>query len=92
MIIIEDSHSNFLGRFKKKSAVITARNPFQKDEQLHDYEMDSEDEEAEQNGEDIDKKDVEEEQEDEEMANEEEEEPGFIVSDGHLSVCEYDFS
>jgi hypothetical protein len=26
------------------------------------------------------------------MANEEEEEVGFIVSDGHLSVCEYDFS
>ena len=23
---------------------------------------------------------------------EEEEEPGFIVSDGHLSVCEYDFT
>ena len=54
--------------------------------------MDSEDEWAERNGEDIDKKDVEEEQEDEEMANEEEEEEGFIVSDGHLSVCEYDFS
>ena len=41
--------------------------------------------------EDIEKKDVEEEQEDEEMANEEDEEAGFIVSDGHLSVCEYDF-
>jgi len=26
------------------------------------------------------------------MANEEDEEEGFIVSDGHLSVCEYDFS
>lgn len=72
--------------------MVTARNPFKKDDQLFDYEMDSEDEEAEQNGEDIDKKDVEEEQEDEEMANEEEEEPGFIVSDGHLSVCEYDFT
>lgn len=54
--------------------------------------MDSEDEEAEQNGEDISQKDVEEEQEDEEMVNEDEEEPGFIVSDGHLSVCEYEFS
>ena len=72
--------------------MVTARNPFKKDDQLFDYDMDSEDEEAEQNGEDIDKKDVEEEQEDEEMANEEEEEPGFIVSDGHLSVCEYDFT
>lgn len=55
--------------------------------------MDSEDEWAERNGEDLDKKDVEEEQEDEEIANEDgEEEEGFIVSDGHLSVCEYDFS
>ncbi len=54
--------------------------------------MDSEDEWAEQHGEDLDKKDADEEQEDEEMANEEEEEAGFIVSDGHLSVCEYDFS
>ncbi len=26
------------------------------------------------------------------MANEEEEDDGFLVSDGHLSVCEYDFS
>ena len=26
------------------------------------------------------------------MASEEGEEAGFIVSDGHLSVCEYDFS
>lgn len=59
---------------------------------MFDYEMDSEDEWAEQHGEDIDKKDVEEEQEDEEMANEEDEVEGFIVSDGHLSVCEYDFS
>lgn len=92
VIIIEDSHSNFLGRYFKKSSVITARNPFKKDEQLFDYDMDSEDEEAEQNGEDIEKKDIEEEQEDEEMANEEEEEPGFIVSDGHLSINEYDFS
>ena len=26
------------------------------------------------------------------MANEDEEDAGFIVSDGHLSVCEYEFS
>ena len=73
--------------------MITARNPFKRDEGLIDYEMDSEDEWAEQHGEDLDKKDAEEEQEDEEMANgEDEEEGGFIVSDGHLSVCEYEFS
>ena len=63
-----------------------------KDEKVIDYEMESEDEWAEQHGEDIEKKDVEEEAEDEEMANEEEEDGGFIVSDGHLSVCEYEFS
>jgi hypothetical protein len=57
-----------------------------------DYEMDSEDEWAEQHGEDLEKKDAEEELEDEEMANDDEEEGGFIVSDGHLSVCEYEFS
>lgn len=72
--------------------MITCRNPCKKDETLIDYDMDSEDEWAEQNGEDLDKKDAEEELEDEEMANEDDEEGGFIVSDGHLSVCEYDFS
>lgn len=61
MIIIEDSHSNFTGHSDKKSTVLTARNPYKRDELLFDYDMDSEDEWAEQNGEDIDKKDVEEE-------------------------------
>ena len=41
-IIIDDSHSNFYGRLHKKSALITARNPFKKDETVLDYEMDSE--------------------------------------------------
>lgn len=60
-ITIEGTHSNFYGRFDKRSTIISARNPFKKDEQIFDYEMDSEDEWAEQHGEDIDKKDVEEE-------------------------------
>ena len=46
-IIIDDSHSNFYGRFDKKSAIITARNPWKKDDHVLDYEMDSEDEWAE---------------------------------------------
>ena len=62
------------GFLEKQSRVITGRNPFKKDECILDYEMDSEDEWAEQHGEDLDKKDVEEELEDEEMANEDEEE------------------
>jgi hypothetical protein len=53
--------------------------------------MDSEDELAEEQGEDLNSKQIGE--EDEEMASGEEDEPmGFIVSDGHLSVSEYNFS
>ena len=56
-----------------------------------ELEEESEDEEAEENGEDLDRKDAENE-EDEDMNSEEEEgKAGFIVSDGHLSVCEYEF-
>ena len=91
-IIIEDSYKKYHGSFNKRSTIITPRNPYKRDDELIDYEMDSEDEWAEENGEDIDKKDAENE-EDEEMNDEEQEqEEGFIVSDGHLSVCEYDFS
>ena len=90
-IIIEDSYKKYHGSFDKKSTIITPRNPFKRDDELIDYDMDSEDEEAEENGEDLDKKDAEND-EDEEMNSEEEEgKEGFIVSDGHLSVCEYEF-
>lgn len=51
--------------------------------------MDSEDEMAEENGEDLENK--KDEEEDDEMEEEAQSE-GFIVSDGYLSVCEYDFS
>lgn len=56
--------------------------------------MDSEDEWAEENGEDLDKKDEDDEPEEEQdpESNDEEGEQGFIVSDGHLSVSEYNFS
>jgi len=91
-ITIEESHLNIHVFLEKKSLVITGRNHFIKDDCILDYEMDFEDERAEQYGKDFDKKDVEEEFEDEKMDNEEEEEVGIIVSDGHLSVCEYDFS
>ena len=71
--------------------MISARNPFRRDDDLIDYDMDSEDEWAEENGEDLEKK-VADEDDDEEMADEDQQSEGFIVSDGHLSVCEYDFS
>ena len=56
--------------------------------------MDSEDEWAEENGEDLDKKDEDDEPEEDQEAvsSDEEAEQGFIVSDGHLSVSEYNFS
>ena len=44
------------GNNQKKSKVITARNPFRKDEEVVDYDMDSEDEWAEENGEDLENK------------------------------------
>ena len=90
-IIIEDSFKKYYGTFDKKSRVITCRNPFKKDESIIDYDMDSEDEWNEENGEDLDKED-ENEQNEEEDANSEDQEAGFIVSDGHLSVSEYNFS
>ena len=68
-IIIEDSYKKYHGSFNKKSKFITPRNPYKRDDELIDYEMDSEDEWAEENGEDLDKKDNENE-EDEEMNEE----------------------
>jgi len=76
----------------KKSNVITARNPFRRDDNLIDYDMDSEDEWAEENGEDLEKKQADEDEDDEMAGNDSEQDEGFIVSDGHLSVSEYDFS
>ena len=90
-IIIEDSHRIYTDAFNKKSNLISGRNPFRRDETVIDYDMDSEDEWAEENGEDLEKK-AGDEDEDEEMQDDDEQSQGFIVSDGHLSVCEYDFS
>lgn len=66
-----------------------ARNPWLQDPAI-DYDMDSEDELAEEQGEDLNSK--QDKDSDEEMLSEDEAEPGFIVSDGHLSVEEYNFS
>ena len=69
-IIIEDSYKKYHGSFTKKSNIITPRNPFKRDDELIDYDMDSEDEWAEENGEDLEKKDAEHEA-DEDMNDEE---------------------
>ena len=83
-IFIEGSHKKYTCIWLKSSNIICGRNPFKTDESVIDYDMDSEDELEEENGEDIvDEK----EDEDEEMVEEEEEE-GFIVPDGYLSQSE----
>ena len=72
------------------------RNPLKRDETVIDYDMSSEEEWNEQNGEDLDAKQDEEEDEDEkkliEEMQEEKEEEGFIVPDDYLSASELNFS
>jgi len=82
-------HTNYrppyYGTWKKKSCVISAKNPFKKDEELLDYEYDSDDDwEEPVEGEDIANSDGEEEAsgEEEESGGEED---GFFVPHGYLS-------
>lgn len=90
MIIIEDSHRQMVGKCKPRLGSARGRAPFEKSSQI-DYEMDSEDEVAEEQGEDLNSKQGSADGEDE-SGSENEDVPGFIVSDGHLSVSEYNFS
>jgi len=54
-IVIEDSFRAFnCVRFDRTSGLLTGRNPFKQDHDAIDYDMDSEDEDAEANGEDLD--------------------------------------
>ena len=94
-IIIEDSFIKYLGVFEKKSYILNPRNPLKKDETVIDYEMDSEEEWNEQNGENVDgnpKQDEEEDDEIEKLLKEEGEEEGFIVPDDYLSASEMNLS
>ena len=90
-IIIEDSYRNKIGSCKNQSKVLTCRNPFKADEVLIDYDMDSEDEWAEENGEEIND-DNEKSDDDDEEAGDQEEVQGFIVDDDYLSVSEMNYS
>ena len=85
---------NYNGVFEKFSRVLTARNPFKKDEDVIDYEIDSEDEWNEQNGLDLNAPQGDEGEDDEveKILKEEGEEEGFIVSDGYLSASEFGLS
>ena len=67
--------------------MLSCRNPFKQDPQAINYDMDTEDEWAEQNGEDLDDADKKSEDDEEDLA-EMEEAKGFIVDDDYLSVSE----
>lgn len=91
-IIIEDSFIKYLGFFDKKSYILNPKDPLRKDDTIIDYDMSSEEEWNEQNGEDVDGKNQDEEEDDEieNMLKEDgdEEEEGFIVPDDYLSASE----
>lgn len=97
-IIIDDSMMKYLTFFDKKSFILNPRNPLKKDETIIDYDMDSEEEWNEQNGEDLageNKGDDDEDDEVEKLLREEEEEEeaaGFIVPDDYLSASELGLS
>lgn len=86
-MILEDQRKSVIAwemhRDHLKNGKLSCRNPFKIDENLINYDLDSEDEYAEENGEDIDA-----EIEDEESDDEQSENNGFIVDDGYLSVSE----
>ena len=55
VIVIEDSFMSYNGVFEKRSRVLTAKNPFKRDDDVLDYDLDSEEEWNEQNGLDLNK-------------------------------------
>ena len=94
-IIIEDSFIKYIGVFDKKSSLLDPRRPLLKDETIIDYDMSSEEEWNEQNGEDVDNNDQEGDAEDDEIEKilqEESQSEGFIVPDDYLSASEFMFS
>lgn len=97
-IILDDSMMRYTGFFEKKSYFLNPRNPLSKDETIIDYEMDSEEEWNEQNGEDVaadNKQDEDEDDEVDKQIREEEqddEDNKFIVPDDYLSASELNLS
>ena len=66
-IILDDSMMRYTGFFEKRSHFINPRNPLFKDDTIIDYEMDSEEEWNEQNGEDVAADNKQDEDEDDEV-------------------------
>jgi hypothetical protein len=90
-IIVEDSGKPFIGTLHKKSKILSCRNPFKVDYENVNYDMDSEDEWAEANGEDLDGDQKMSDDNEEDLA-ENEEAQGFIVEDDYLSDSELNYS
>lgn len=76
-----------------KKSLLSCRNPFRVDENLINYDLDSEDEWAEENGEDLQDADCQNlSDDDEDDLAEQEAAKGFIVDDDYLSVSEMNYS
>ena len=88
--MIEDYTKTFTPA-ESNAVKLTCRNPFKMDEDALNYDMDTEDELAEEQGEDLpdEQKSLD---DDEELRAEQEEQKGFIVEDDYLSVSEMNYS
>lgn len=92
-LILEDQRKSVLdwelNRNHRAAGKLSCRNPFKIDDSLINYMLDSEDEWAEENAEDLENDDKKggSDEEDEEM-DDDGSNAGFIVDDGYLSVCE----
>ena len=97
-IILDDSMMRYTGFFEKKSYFLNPRNPLSKDDTIIDYEMDSEEEWNEQNGEDVAADNKQDEDEDDEVEkqireeDQDDEDNKFIVPDDYLSASELNLS
>ncbi|XP_051893778.1 chromatin assembly factor 1 subunit A isoform X2 [Pristis pectinata] len=81
----ENHRPAYWGTWQKKSAKVNPRNPFAKDEQLLDYEVDSDDEwEEEEPGESLSHS----EGDDDDEGDDEDDDDGFFVPHGYLSEGE----
>ena len=89
-IIIEESIKN--GSLYKRSDLLTCRNPFKPDENIINYDMDTEDEWAEENGESLREDGANKSDEEDDDFDDDEDQQGFIVDDDYLSVSEMNYS
>ena len=72
----------------KSSKILTCRNPFKMDENIINYDMETEDEEAEENGEDVEM----EERSKDSQDDEDSEKGKWLVDDDYLSMNEMNIS